>query len=432
MTSALSLAEGGFPVHLVEKSAQLGGNLQHVYVSQPTPEPDEQLKNPQQVLRGLVARVNADPNITVYLNSQVISAKGFKGNFASLIQNINGDQVEITHGATILATGAQEYRGPEHGYGTDPRIVTQQEFEQLLTNQPSKIENLKSLVMIQCVGPAERFCSRICCTVALKNALALKSIKPQAQVVILYKDIRTYGFKERLYSAAREHGVLFVRYDEQHTPQVSGSDGTSPLAVLAWDPNLGRNLVIHPDLLVLSMPAVPGPDVKELAALFKVPIDADGFFLEAHVKLRPVDFATEGVFMAGMAHYPKLLDEAMIQAQAAAGRAARLLSQDTLTGGGRVAVVEALKCTGCLTCVRICPFNIPVIHPNLSGVGSVLGAAYIEASICQGCGLCAAECPARAIQLMHYTDIQLSAKVRALVSSEPGFIPLEEVRIDGG
>jgi heterodisulfide reductase subunit A-like polyferredoxin len=185
---------------------------------------------------------------------------------------------------------------------------------------------------------------------------------------------------------------------------------------------------LQPDLVVLSMPVVPNSDVHDLAGLFKVPVDADGIFLEAHVKLRPVDFATDGIFMAGLAHYPKLLDEAVIQAQAAAARAARLLSRETLTAGGRVAVVDADRCTACLTCVRICPFNVPVVRSDIIGVGGLSGAAYIEASVCQGCGSCAAECPARAIQLMHYTDVQLEAKVDALANPVPVFIPVESVR----
>jgi heterodisulfide reductase subunit A-like polyferredoxin len=184
---------------------------------------------------------------------------------------------------------------------------------------------------------------------------------------------------------------------------------------------------MDPDLLVLSMPVVPRPDMQELAKLFKVPMDADGFFLEAHVKLRPVDFSTDGIFMAGMAHYPKLLDETMIQAQAAASRAARVLSKETLAAGGRVAVVDESLCTGCLTCVRICPFSVPQIRPGQIGVGNIMGAAYVETAVCRGCGLCVAECPARAIQLMHYTDAQLNAEVNALTDFPLGFIPLSEI-----
>ena len=410
MTAALALAEQGFPVHLVEKEPELGGNLRYVFL--PSGEQD-----PQTTLRRLVECVQNNPNISLHLESKVIAASGFKGNFVTQVQNAEGERQEIRHGATILATGAREYRGPEYGYGRDERILTQQAFEALLAGPQSEMPDLKSVVMIQCVGPADKFCSRICCTVALKNAIALKERQPHCQVVILYKDIRAYGFKERSYTAARQHGVIFIRYEDRRRPQLVWNEAGKLSHVVAWDPVLDETILLNADLLVLSMPVVPASDVQELASLFRVPIDADGFFLEAHVKLRPVDFSTDGVFMAGMAHYPKLLDETRIQAQAAASRAACVLSQENLAAGGRVAVVDAAMCTGCLTCVRVCPFNVPNIQADLSGVGGILGAAYIEAAVCQGCGTCAAECPARAIQLMHYTDAQMAAKVSALVKS---------------
>ncbi len=414
MAAALSLADQGFPVHLVEREAALGGNLRHVFVPRNG-------SDPQQVLRALAERVSAHPLITLHLGSQIVASSGFMGSFSSVIAGPDGERLTVQHGATILAIGAQEYRGPDYGYGSDPRILTQQEFEARLA---AGDDLPGSVVMIQCVGPAEQYCSRICCTVALKNALALKQRQPDAQVVILYRDIRTYGFKERLYTQAREQGVIFVRYDDAHRPQVAAN---GDLTIRAWDLALRRDLLLRPDLLVLSMPAVPREDAHQVAGLFKANLDADGFFLEAHVKLRPVDFASDGVFMAGMAHYPKLLDETLIQAGAAAARAARVLSRETLAAGGRVAVVDEAKCTGCLTCVRICPFDVPRIAPAAAGVGGILGAAHIEAAVCQGCGSCVAECPAQAIQLMHYTDAQLAAKVRALFAPPPGFIPLAQV-----
>jgi heterodisulfide reductase subunit A-like polyferredoxin len=414
MTAALALADQGFPVHLVEREAELGGNLRQVFIPRNG-------QNPQRVLQSLVDRVLAHPAISLHLQSRIVASSGFLGNFTSMIEGPDGERNAMAHGVTILATGAQEYRGPEYGYGSDPRILTQQEFEARLASGDDLPD---SAGMIQCVGPAEQFCSRICCTVALKNALALKDRKPEAQIVILYRDIRSYGFKERLYTAARERGVIFLRYDDNHLPQIK-RNGT--LAVQAQDLALHRTVTLRPDLLVLSMPVVPREDVHQIAGLFKANLDADGFFLEAHVKLRPVDFATDGLFMAGMAHYPKLLDETIIQAQAAAARAARVLSRETLTAGGRVAVVDQSRCTGCLTCVRICPFGVPVISPNLTGVGNILGAAYIEAAVCQGCGSCAAECPAQAIQLMHYTDTQMRAKVGALLNPPAGFVPLDQI-----
>ena len=414
MSAALALAEQGFPVHLVEREGELGGNLRAVFNGLNG-------QDPQRILSNLVRQVRAHPLITAHLDSRIVDASGFKGRFTSTIEQADGRRTAIEHGVVILATGAQEYRGPEYGYGSDPRILTQQEFEARLAGAESLP---RSVVMIQCVGPAEHFCARICCTVALKNALALKERSPDAEVTILYRDLRVYGFKERLYTAARERGVIFVRYDDDARPQVS-TDGD--LIVHAWDRALNRPLRLQPDWVVLSMPAVPRDDAAAVAKLFKANIDANGFFLEAHVKLRPVDFAADGVFMAGMAHYPKLLDESMIQGQAAAARAARVLSRESLAAGGRVAVVDQTRCTGCLTCVRICPFGVPEIRPDRAGVGGILGAAHIEAAVCQGCGTCAAECPAQAIQLMHYTDAQMAAKTRALLRPPPGFVPLDAV-----
>src|SRR5574341_1039010 len=408
MTAAIALADQGFPVHLVEWEAVLGGNLRHVFTR-------SNGTDPQAVLRQLIEGVEQRSLITPHLESRVTATSGHMGDFTTTIEKADGDRIEVRHGATILATGAQEYRGPDYGFGSDRRIVTQQQFEAMLASPAYRPVGVgqprtsfaagqtmndglpQSVVMIQCVGPAEQFCARICCTVALKNALALKERNPDAQVVVLYRDIRTYGFKERIYEEARRKGVIFVRYDADHRPQVETGE---TLAVHVREPQLGRELMLTPDLLVLSMPVV----------------------------LRPVDFATDGVFMAGAAHYPKLLDETLIQAQAAAARAARVLSREALTAGGQVAVVDATRCTGCLTCVRICPFSVPLMRADLVGVGGIQGAAYIEPAICQGCGTCVSECPARAIQLMHYTDIQLQAKVTALFEpSSAGFIPISEI-----
>ncbi|MDH5606421.1 MAG: 4Fe-4S binding protein, partial [Anaerolineae bacterium] len=247
---------------------------------------------------------------------------------------------------------------------------------------------------------------------------------------VLYKDIRTYGFIEKYYRQAREMGVIFMRYDDRQKPEVEVDPHTRRVTMQVYDPVLKRGFQMRPDLLVLSMPVVPRMDAKRLANIFKVPLDGSGFFLEAHVKLRPVDFSTNGVFMAGMAHYPKLSDESLVQAQAAASRALRVITQPAIKAGGRVAVVEPHMCTGCLTCVRICPFHVPQIDARLAGAGGIMGAAVIEAAVCQGCGICAAECPGHAIQLMHYTDVQMNAKIDALFRSDPEFIPLEDIVID--
>ena len=422
ITAALTLADQGFPVHLVEKELQLGGQLRNLHTSLNG-------NDPQAVLTTLLQRLETHKNVTVHNNSQVLETSGFKGNFSSQIVTSN-DQIEtLKHGVTILATGGQEYRGEDYGYGSDSRIITQQELENLIAEghelgTPNKVN---SIVMIQCVGPAEDYCSRICCTTALKNASEIKNIYPDVQIQIIYKDIRVYGFNENLYTSARDLGVVFFRYDDDHKPEVfinnpSGGpidgikDENSKLDVIVWEKTLQKLVKLNPDLVVLSMPVIPQPDMKDLAKHFKVPIDSDGFFLEAHVKLRPVDFSTEGIYMAGLAHYPKLLEECIIQAQAAASRASVVLSQDYLQAGGSIAVVTQGDCTGCLTCVRVCPFDVPVIQGDIPGVGDVLGAAYIEPAVCQGCGICVAECPAQSIDLMYYTGEQLKAKVSALLN----------------
>jgi heterodisulfide reductase subunit A-like polyferredoxin len=413
MTAALNLAEGGFPVHLIERENEMGGNLRNVRYFVDS-ENGRAERTPQAYMAELVEQVDKNPLIDVHLQTELVETTGFKGNFTSVLQN-GGEPFEIKHGVTIVATGAVEYKGREYGYGTDPRIVTQQEFEAALGDWESdqSTDLPTSVVMIQCAGkPSEKFCSRICCTQALKNALKLKELNPQAQITIIYRDIRAYGFKERLYTQAREKGILFIHYDFDRKPEVTANNGA--LAIAVHEPQLGRELTLQPDMLVLSMPIVPPHDADELATRLKVSVDLDGFFLEAHVKLRPVDFASDGLYMAGMAHYPKLLDETIIQAQAAAARAALILSKQTMTTSAMIAHVDPELCVGCLTCVRICPYNVPKISADLTGVGGIVGAAQIEAAICHGCGSCAAECPAKAIEMMHYKDTQVLKKLDAL------------------
>jgi heterodisulfide reductase subunit A-like polyferredoxin len=381
----------------------------------------------------MVSKVERQPLVQVHLDTEVVNTGGFKGNFASTLSRA-GETFEIQHGAIIVATGGVEYKGDEYGYGRDPRILTQLEFEGFLADSGSEIPTPKSVVMIQCVGPAEKYCSRVCCTTALKNALKLKERSPDAEATILYRDIRTYGFKERLYTQARDAGVRFVHFDFDHRPQVEVSGPEAPLSVRVWEPVLGRKLELKPDLLVLSTPVVPPEGMRELASRLKLSIDMDGFFLEAHVKLRPVDFAADGVFMAGLAHYPKFLDETIAQALASASRAAGILSKETMLTNARVAVVDPLKCVGCLTCVRICPYEVPKVSSAYLGVGEIVGAAHVEPAICHGCGTCVSECPARAIQLMHYTDVQTLTKLDAMFgirSGDPGFVPVEHIEVSG-
>ncbi|HET7011457.1 MAG TPA: FAD-dependent oxidoreductase [Anaerolineales bacterium] len=423
MTAALTLSDAGYQVDLVEREAVLGGTFRQVHHSIDG-------EDPQEILRTLTRRIESRPTIRLHLENELVESKGFVGNFTTTLRDRAGARSEVRHGITVVATGGQEYRPREYGYASRSRMVTGLELEAMLAKASDESIELTgraaeawqslggrlpdSLTMILCVGPAEKYCGRICCTTAMKNALHFKELKPEARVTVLYRDLRTYGFKERLYTQARERGVVFIRYDADHLPVVE-EDG-SRLRVMAAEASLHQPLRIPTDLLALSVPAVPSRGARELATALKVPVDADGFFLEAHVKLRPVDFASEGLFMAGMAHYPKLVDETIVQAKAAAARAARVLDRPSLTAGGAVARVDASLCVGCLTCVRVCPFDIPLVKPDLAGAGGVLGAAFIEPTICQGCGTCVAECPAKAITLDHFRDDQILVKLEAMMT----------------
>jgi heterodisulfide reductase subunit A len=443
MNAALTLAGQGYPVHLVEREPELGGNLRRLFYGLGPGAPADQ-PDPQAYLAELVDSVLNHPRIRVHLGAQVAQTRGFVGNFETQLREADGSAAQIKHGVTILATGGQEYRGPDYGYGGHPGVLTQQEFEAWLAGRTGRAQadpgsarseaepqysgergrplpdpaSVQQIVMLQCVGPAEGTCTRTCCAVALKNAVRFKAQHPAAQVVILYRDIRTYGFLERLYTQARELGVLFLRYEPDRKPTVRAEDAQGPLQVQVQDLGLGTTLTLQPDLLVLSMPMVPAHGSRELATRFKVPVDMDGWFLEAHIKLRPVEFASEGIFLAGAAHYPKLLEESIVQAQAAASRAATVLSQDSLAARGAIAQVDPALCVGCLTCVRVCPYGVPSITADLSGVGGVVGAAYIEPTICQGCGTCAAECPAQAIELLHYRHQQVERQALALFGEQ--------------
>ena len=425
MTAALNLADQGYHVYLVERQPELGGRARQIYHNALGGDP-------QAFLRGLMTRAQVHDRIEVLTGYEVVRHKGYVGNFQTTVQEaVEPRQRLIEHGVVIMATGAQEYTGSAYGLGGHPQIMSQGDLEGRIAEGVLDPADLKQVVMIQCVGPWDEppskgapngdapafYCSRVCCTVAIKNALKLKELNPDVQVNVLYKDMRTYGFREQLYTEAREKGVVFTRFDDAHKPQVvaqGAAHENGRVHVRITDPILNVPLVLEPDVLVLSAAMVPPEGSRDLAQMMRFACTLEGFMLEAHLKLRPVDFPTEGAYLCGAIQYPKFIDEAIAQAKAAAARASAILSQDELQVGGAVAVVEPEKCTACLTCVRVCPYNVPLINPVLVGAGDIIGAAEIAPAACRGCGICAGECPAKAIQLQHYRDEQVIAKAEAL------------------
>jgi heterodisulfide reductase subunit A len=414
MTCALAIADAGYDVHLIEKSGELGGNLHHIFY---VAEGD----NPQRLLRDLVNRVIGHNRIDLHLNSSLVGHSGSVGDFRARIQTrlADGQLIErsLRHGALILATGGVEADHPVYLLGQDPRVIRQSEFEEILAHRPEQAAHLRSVVIIQCVPPQHGtdYCSRVCCINTLKSALRLKLMNPDCQVVVLYKNIITYGFREKYYLEARRLGVLFVRYTDDEPPRVRLEPrGAHQVVVVDVDEHIfGNTLTFEPDLLALSMPIIPSPGTRQLARLLGLPLSEEGFFLETHLKMRPMEFADEGIYLAGMAHYPKFIEESITHALACAGRALSILSRPSIQLGGVVAEVDPTRCTGCLTCVRTCPFGIPAMRTDQPGVGGLGGSAWIDPTRCQGCGTCSAECPARAIQLRHYRDEQIETGIGA-------------------
>ncbi len=429
LTAALAIADGGFEVALVERGDTLGGHLNNLYFT-------AEGGNPQRLLRDLVNRIVGHDRIRVLTRSEVVEHRGHVGAFRSVIATrVKGlakpTQSIVEHGVTIVATGGQEARGSEYLLGKDPRAMTQQQLEEKLVHLPEQIVALKQIVIIQCVQRpgAPDYCSRVCCTNTMKNATRIKMLNPNCEVVVLFKNIITYGFREQYYSEARRRGVLFVRYTEETQPRLEIIDTHgarkepsalrpddvyfTSLQVRVREPVLNEELIWHPDLLVVSTQVVPSDGTQHLAEILRVPLSSEGFFMEAHLKMRPMDFMEEGIFIAGMAHYPKFIEESIAHALSAAGRAIAILSQEPLFYGGVVAQVDQAKCVACLTCTRTCPFGIPRIDPVAVGNGNIVGAAWIDPAKCQGCGTCTGECPATAIQLVNYRDEQVMLRETA-------------------
>jgi heterodisulfide reductase subunit A len=410
MTCALSIASQGHEVCLIEKDADLGGMARRLHYTL------EGL-DVQAYLRDLVRMIYQHPLIHVFTDAIITEATGYVGNFVTKVKSDKG-VTEIEHGAAVIATGADEYKPTEYFYGEDGRVLTHLELEEQIVKGEEKVINAESLVMIQCVGcrnEDRNYCSRVCCSQAIKDALKLKEINPQMDIYILFRDMRTYGFSEDYYREASDKDVKFIRYEPDDKPEVEAveEEGRPVLRVTVTDPILGEKLAIDADYLALAAAVVPSAGNREISQLFKVSLGPDGFFKEAHVKLRPVEFSAEGIYLCGIAHYPKHIPEAINQAHGAAGRALTLLSHDIVTVSGSVCEVVEKKCIGCGACISACTYGAIEFRETRQGKKAVVNPV-----ICKGDGLCNAMCPTGAIALKHFTDEELLSQIDAAVPRE--------------
>ncbi len=400
MTSALAIADQGFSVDLIERDEELGGRLKEIYLGMG----DE---DPQKLLTETLARVKGQHLMTVHTGTVLENVSGYVGNFVSRLRK--GETLEnVEHGIVVLATGAEPYEPTEYYYGKSPKVIKQSDLQEMLGKDAIKVPDLKEVVMVQCVGSRNDehpYCSRICCSSAIRNAIKLKELRPQAEIYVLYRDIRSYGAREdSLYRRARELGVLFVQFDRGEEPLVEVT-GEGALSVSVAEKVLGRRLKLHPDLLVLSTGIVPR-DNSSVAQQLKVPLTSDGFFSEAHMKLRPVDFSADGLYLCGTAHSPRFIEETILQAKATAARAATILSRDELETKGNVAQISSRKCAGCQLCLTICPYDAIEYDEKAHVV-------RVNEILCQGCGACAAICPSGTSQQSSFTKKQLVAMIDA-------------------
>ena len=394
MTAACEIANAGYDVHLVEKQECLGGHLRRI---------NHTLSgvDPQRTMRQLEAELSTHRKVTLHLGDEVVEVKGYVGNFETKLRSGSS----IKHGATILATGAIEYAPKEYLCGVDPRVIKQTDLGQLLVQKDFKARNV---VIIQCVGSRNQDhpnCSRICCSTAMANVIKIRKDHPGTNVYVLYRDIRTYGFAEEHYNEAAELGVVFLRYDPSSPPKVMQTG--SELFVEVEEQFIEQNVKIRADYVVLNAAVHPNPDNASLSKILKVPLSKEGYFLEAHMKLRPVDFATDGIFMCGLAHSPRLIGESISQALAAASRTNTVLSKEFLEAGGVISIVDEHKCTGCGICVEVCPYG--AMAKNEQGLAQVVAAS------CKGCGSCAAACPEAAVSIANYGDEHLLAQAKAAI-----------------
>jgi heterodisulfide reductase subunit A len=402
MSAAKNLSAQGYQTYLIEKGNALGGQAQHLYQTW-------RGENVQKNLTKLIQEVQSNPKIDVYLSTELKQVEGFVGNFKSTIQT-NGREKTLEHGIAIIATGASELKPDQYLYGQDPRVLTGLELDRKLIDQDASLRNGRTAVFIQCVGSRikERpYCSKVCCTHSVLNGLKLKEINPEMDVFIIYRDMRTYGLREDLYREARSKGVVFIRYDDRKELRVMKDQ--EDLQVLFTSYVLSREIEIRPDLLILATAIVP-PKENPIAKVFKVPVNNDGFFVEAHVKLRPIDFATDGVFVCGLAHAPKPIDESIAQGLGASARAVTLLSQKEMFGNAIVAQINPESCVGCQGCLNVCPYEAIRYLEDRK-------ICEINEVICKGCGACAATCPSASAQLKRFTSNQIYAQIEKAMAA---------------
>lgn len=410
MTCALSIANQGHEVHLIEKDSDLGGVARRLHTTLEGMDVNAYLNE-------VIREVYENPLIHVSHKATITDVSGYVGNFITTVET-EGSVKEIKHGASVIAIGADEYRPTEYLYGEDDRVMTHLELGERIAEGIDTVINAKSLVMIQCVGcrnEDRNYCSRVCCSHAIKNALKLKEINPEMDIYIIFRDMRTYGFKEDFYREASEKDVKFIRYEPDDKPQVEAAvvEGKPVLRVTATDPILGQKLAIDADVLSLAAAVIPSASTNEVAGLFKVTLSPDDFFKEAHVKLKPVEFAADGVYLCGTAHYPKHIQETINQAYGAAGRVLTLLSHDTVIASGSVCEVKENDCVSCGACISACTYGAIEFRETPQGK-----KAWVNPVLCKGDGLCNAKCPTNAIILKHFTDEELLNQIDAATEEE--------------
>jgi heterodisulfide reductase subunit A2 len=407
MTAALNLALQGYDVYLVEKTGQLGGNALHLFQTWSG-------EHVPRYLDGLRQEVVNHPRIQVFYHSTVAEVVGHVGDFTTTLRAGAGRIKSVHHGVVVITTGAKRYIPEEFEYGKIPKVVASIEFDKLHMHNETRVARGSSFVFIQCVGSRNQerpYCSKSCCTHSIQSAIKLKKEVPSRRIYILYREIRTYGQRERIYNKARELGIVFINYELHGPPKLSRErDG---VLVEVWDHVLHRPLQIQADMVILASATLAGPDASDLANLFKLPLNADGFFQEAHAKLRPVEFHVDGVFVAGLAHYPKPLEESISQALAAAGKAGSLLARKEIALEPYVAQVDPVRCDGCGLCIDVCPYRAITLVEYEDEQGMVLKTVTIDQVLCKGCGICQGTCPKRGVDVAGFTYAQIEAQVEA-------------------